>query len=100
MKTSDLLNTYYRISKRLKKMQNTKELEKIQDIEIIKKKILKIIMSVKNPMFQYLLIERYINFKSWDFIGEKIGYSGKHTRCNLHAQALKEVDKVLKNESK
>ena len=72
----------------------------VERLEKTKKEILKVIKKIKNPENLMLLIERYLNFKTWKEISEKIGYSEKWTKTEIHRKALAEVEEVRRNESK
>lgn len=72
----------------------------IKRLNKTKKEILKVIKKVNNPENLLLLIERYLNFKKWNEIAKKIGYSEKWTKTELHRRALSEVEEVLTNDKK
>lgn len=69
----------------------------INRLDKIKKEILFLVKKIEKPENLLLLIERYLNFKRWNEIAEKIGYSEKWTKTELHYKALKEAEEVIRN---
>lgn len=66
----------------------------ITRLDKTKKEILQVIKKIKNPENLMLLIERYLNFKSWREISEKLGCSEKWAKTGLHIKALEEAEEV------
>ena len=62
----------------------------IDDYVDVQREIHTAIESVDNPNERLLLRERYINFRSWEDIAEKVGYSYRQT-TRLHGMALKNL---------
>ena len=56
--------------------------------------ITKVIDSINSLTHQYVLEERYLNYKSWDSIGEETGFS-KDYLYRLHRDGLHMVEVVL-----
>ncbi|MFV0313660.1 MAG: DUF1492 domain-containing protein [Anaerotignum sp.] len=72
------------------------------DIDVLvdlKKEISKIIQKISNLEYQTLLELRYLCFRTWEEIAINMGYSIQHT-YRVNNDALKAVDKILKDESK
>lgn len=74
------------------------------DIEINRlvkliREITNVIKLVKNPEHQMLLERRYVCFCSWEQIAVDMNYSIQHT-FRIHGRAMKEIEKILKDESK
>ena len=64
--------------------------ERIDELYKIKQEILKAISGVDNSTYRTLLIERYINFKTWEEIAVYMNYSYMHI-TRLHGKALQRV---------
>lgn len=64
--------------------------ERIDELYKIKQEILKAISGVDNSTYRALLIERYINFKTWEQIADYMNYSRMHV-TRLHGRALQKV---------
>lgn len=60
-------------------------------------KVLKAINQVQNKTYKMLLIERYINCKTWEHIAESIGLKDVRHIYRLHKKALKYI-KIPVNE--
>ena len=65
----------------------------------LKKEILETINRVEDPSYQLLLEMRYINNKSWDDVARDMGYDKRYT-MKLHGRALKEINEILKEDTK
>lgn len=64
-----------------------------EDIDVlikVKKKIIAMIKTVKNPEYQTLLELRYLCFKTWEQIALEMGYSIQHT-FRIHSKALEKI---------
>ncbi len=57
----------------------------------LKKEIAETISTLQNDKFRTILEDRYLNYKSWSEIAEKMGYSTR-SAYRLHDIALKKVD--------
>ena len=64
--------------------------DRIDELYKIKQEILKAISGVDNSTYRTLLIERYINFKTWEEIAVYMNYSYMHI-TRLHGKALQRV---------
>lgn len=64
--------------------------ERIDKLYKIKQEILKAVSAVDNSTYRALLIERYINFKTWEQIADYMNYSRMHV-TRLHGRALQKV---------
>lgn len=62
---------------------------RVDALYMIKAEILNAITAVDNPTYRTLLIERYINFKTWEKIAVDMNYSYVHLVHTLHPCALK-----------
>lgn len=74
------------------------ELEKqAQDMKVIAVEQLKLVKSVinkiENPVYQQILVKRYISGFQWSKIAEMMGYEYRYI-LKLHEKALVEVGKV------
>ena len=67
---------------------------RIKELNEIKTEIITAINNVQSSTLRTLLIERYINYKTWNEIAETMGYSYKHVVHNMHSQALKKVKDI------
>ena len=65
--------------------------EAVKNLYIIKAEILTAINSVENSIYRTLLIERYINFKTWEQIAVDMNYSYVHIVHTLHPRALEYI---------
>jgi DNA-directed RNA polymerase specialized sigma subunit len=65
----------------------------------LKKEIMDTINQVKDPCYQLLLEMRYISNKGWDEVSMIMGYDRRWV-MQLHGRALKEIDKILKKDTK
>lgn len=64
-----------------------------EDIDVlikVKKKIIAMIKTVKNPEYQTLLELRYLCFKTWEQIALEMCYSIQHT-FRIHSKALEKI---------
>lgn len=66
----------------------------------IKKEVSDAIQKVINPTYRVLLEQRYLLCKSWDVIGDVLGYDSEHTRKRIHSQALRAIDIFIKHDGK
>ena len=65
----------------------------------LKRDIGGLIKSLPNVEHQTLLEKRYLCFQSWEQIAVDLSFSMQHT-FRMHDSALKEIDVMLKDESK
>lgn len=74
--------------------QYSAELERrIAELEDYQAEMLRLINKVSNTTYRTLLIEYYINCKSWEDVGTDMHYSYVHIVNRLHPQALNEINK-------
>ena len=105
----DLRNMVYNISgnENNERVQTSKRVDKIGDImskivdlenELdndidklvdLKAEVTKRIDEIPDMECRLLLMLRYLNFKTWEEIAEKMGYSDRWVRQELHSRALK-----------
>lgn len=71
----------------------------IEKLVNLKREIVRVIKKVNNSEHQMLLELRYLCFSTWEQIAVEMNYSLQHT-FRIHARALKEVEKICKDESK
>ncbi|WP_051171813.1 hypothetical protein [Sporomusa ovata] len=64
------------------------DIDKLVDL---KREIITVIQSVKEPEYQLLLELRYLRYESWEDIAEKMNYSWRNIHY-LHAKALKAIN--------
>ena len=64
--------------------------DRIDELYKIKHEIFKAISAVENGAYRTLLIERYINFESWEQIANSMNYDRRQI-TRLHGEALKNV---------
>lgn len=69
--------------------------ERIDELLKIKAEVSKVIRQVTDITLRVLLIERYINFASWEQIAEDMHYTRRHVVAYLHPKALHEVEIIL-----
>lgn len=67
---------------------------RIDELVDKKMKITREIEMLEERTYRTLLIERYINNKSWDEVADSLGYADKYT-LQLHNDAIREFSKVL-----
>lgn len=68
---------------------------RIKELNEIKIEIITAINDVQNSTLRTLLIERYINYKTWEQIEEILGYSYVHIVNRLHPKALAIMKSVV-----
>lgn len=65
--------------------------EQIEELNRIRTEILHATRSVKNSTLATLLIEYYVNGKTWEQVAVDMGYSWRHIQ-RLHGLALKKIE--------
>lgn len=69
--------------------QYSAELEqRISELEDYQNEMLKLINNIPNSTYRTLLIEYYINCKSWEDVAESMKFSAYWVRRRLHSDAL------------
>lgn len=57
----------------------------------------RVVLKVDDPVYQTLLMDRYINGLSWDAVASNLHYSTPHVKGKLHPKALERVKRILEN---
>ncbi len=68
---------------------------KISQLSQVNSDIISAIYSVKDDILRILLIERFINNKTWDNVAIRLGYDFYYVIKRLYPKAVAEVEKVL-----
>lgn len=68
---------------------------RIDELYAIKQEILSVINKVDDSVLRTLLVEKYINFHTWEQISCDMNYSYVHVVHNLHPKALDEISKIV-----
>lgn len=72
--------------------------EKIQReqerLALIKAEIISTTAKVQDAALRALLIERYVNGRSWRETAERMNYNEVHVRGKMHARALRAVEHI------
>ena len=69
--------------------------KRIDELYEVKQEILSTINKVDDTVLRTLLIEKYINFQTWEQIACNMNYSYVHVVHNLHPKALNAVSKIV-----
>ena len=69
--------------------------EKIRQLSKTNEEIISAIYEVEDNILRTLLIERFINNKTWEMVSHRLGYDFYHVIKRLYPKALAEVDKVI-----
>lgn len=78
------------------------ELEsKINELILTKSSILSAIYCIEDNVLRTLLIERFLNNKTWETVAHRLGYDFYHVIKRLYPKAVNEVEKseIFKNQS-
>ena len=67
---------------------------RIDELYAVKCEIMDAIARVEDGTLRTLLIERYINFKTWENIAERLGMTEEWIRKRLHRKALEKIDQT------
>ena len=68
---------------------------RIDELYAIKQEILSAINKVNDAVLRTLLIEKYVNFHTWEQIACNMNYSYVHVVHNLHPKALNAISKIV-----
>ena len=68
---------------------------RIDELYAIKQEILSAIHKVDDAVLRTLLIEKYVNFHTWEQIACNMNYSYVHVVHNLHPKALNAISKIV-----
>lgn len=71
----------------------------VNELVNMKRDIMCVVKQVADVEQQILLEKRYLCFSAWELISVDMGYSIQYT-YRIHERALKEISKILKEESK
>lgn len=74
--------------------------KQIARLEQVRSEILNAIAQVEDNTLATLLVEYYVNDKSWYEVANLLGYSFAHVTKTFHANALREVATILNNPNK
>lgn len=66
----------------------------IEELEEQKQAALAIIDKLDNPLKKRILMERYINGKTWEEVSELVSYA-KTSTFRLHGEALEELEEII-----
>lgn len=68
--------------------------ERIREKEKRLKKVLNYVEEIKDPLVRVLIKEKYLKNKTWEQVGERLGYTSTHTqRLNRKIiQSLESID--------
>lgn len=69
--------------------------KRIDKLYAVKLEIISAINKVDDTILRTLLIEKYINFKTWERIASDMNYSYVHVVHNLHPKALNYIAKIV-----
>ena len=69
---------------------------KISELTKTHTEILSAIYKVDNNILRTLLIERYINNKTWENVALRLGYDFYHVIKHLYPKAVAEIEKIKK----
>lgn len=76
------------------------ELNKQIDMLVLaKKEAIEMIDKLSDANHITILYERYVHYKSWEYISNKLNYS-LHYVYKIHKKALSEFEKILKEDTK
>ncbi len=68
--------------------------KKISELSRANSDIFSAIYKVDNDILRILLIERFINNKTWENVSVRLGYDFYHVVKRLYPKAVAEVDKI------
>lgn len=66
---------------------------RIKELYAIKQEILEAVNALDDATLRTILIEKFINFRTWSRIAADMNYSKVHLIHNLYPKALKEISK-------
>ncbi len=64
-------------------------------LALVRAEIISTTAKVQDAALRALLIEHYVNGRTWRETAEKIHYSEDHARGRMHARALRAVEQIL-----
>ncbi len=68
---------------------------KIGELTKTNSDIISAIYQVNDNVLRTLLVERFINNKTWEMVSHRLGYDFYHVIKRLYPKAIAEVDKVI-----
>ena len=68
---------------------------KIDELTKTNSDIISAIYMVNDNILRTLLIERFINNKTWEMVSHRLGYDFYHVIKRLYPKAVAEVDKII-----
>lgn len=68
---------------------------RVRDLYAVKNEIIDVINRIDDSVLRILLLERYINLKTWEDIADSLHYSRRWVIKSLHPKALKKVGEML-----
>lgn len=71
----------------------------VADLVALKREVMATISRLPDIQQQLLLEKRYFCYMRWEDIADDLGISPQHT-YRIHGYALKEIERILKDESK
>ena len=72
---------------------------RIDDLIDVKQEICDVIKKIDDTTLRTLLYERYINCRTWERIAADMSYSYIHVVQRLHPKALREIAKLIKDDT-
>lgn len=69
--------------------------EQITESLTMREEIITAIKNIKNPVYEQLLIAKYINGDGWEKIAEDLNYSDFWVKTRLHSDAIREIEKYI-----
>lgn len=69
--------------------------DKIRQLSQTNEDIISTIYKVEDNILRTLLIERFINNKTWEMVAHRLGYDFYHVIKRLYPKAVSEVDKII-----
>ena len=85
--TANKADAYLALSEKIQREQ--------ERLARIKAEIISTTAKVQDAALRALLIEHYVNGRTWRETAEKIHYNEDHVRGRMHVRALREVEKLL-----
>lgn len=67
--------------------------ERIKEKEKRLKKVLSYVEDIKDPLTRELLKERYLKNKTWEQVGERLGYTSTHTQ-RINKKIMKSLEGI------
>ena len=84
--TANKADAYLALSEKIQREQ--------ERLALIKAEIISTTAKVQDAALRALLIEHYVNGRTWRETAEKIHYNEVHVRGKMHARALRAVEQI------